>query len=132
MVQKYNIILRNTGTTIIMASHSINELENMITNYIIIDKGKIIKTSNWENKVSSKNRIGAIIYCTKEEQMQISGFNIAGMEILRQENDFIHIKTSLSYKKLNHLLTTNNIFPEDINIINNTLENIYKQSINGR
>ncbi|MDR2714291.1 MAG: ATP-binding cassette domain-containing protein [Coriobacteriales bacterium] len=49
-LRKYLSELKEAGTSIVMASHTLSELEENITHYVVFDRGKIVHADAWDKK----------------------------------------------------------------------------------
>ena len=120
--------LSKSGVSILMASHAISELQESITNYIIINKGIVARQGNWI-----------------EEQNNASGFELTVLpnmlnktkEAIGEPTDKLVVdgdkkifwQTNKSYKEVCEFLYTRDIFPENISEKKNSLEGIFLDTV---
>jgi len=123
-------LLRAEGKTIIIASHSFKELEELITDYIILDNGEIVSTGEWSTSNFLNNK-GAIITLNPEALPQAS-------EILKKlnishrfVNDIsIELLETFDYSDVVKNLAQINVFPQTIKIFETSLEETFLETIN--
>ena len=122
--------LRSEGKTIIIASHSFKELEELITDYIIIDNGEVLSIGEWSIPNSSKNK-GAIITLNAETLPQASEM-LKKLNITHRFVDDMSIELleTFDYSTVVKNLAQINIFPQAIKIIETSLEEIFSETIN--
>lgn len=105
---------RKIGTTIIIASHLLNELENLIDNIIVISDGEIIESTSIENlseekkkyidlKVDNLNLATAIL----EEKFGIENYKVL-------HNERIRIYNSIDIKSISKELILSDILISEV------------------
>ncbi len=120
--------MRKSSVTILIASHSTKELEDIITDYLILHKGVIKKHGVWDNRISKKTKEVHIQVKTEDIEKCTKLFFDMKFEI--RENT-IFVKTDQSYQRIIKYLTERNIFPENFKLIEESLSDIYMDVIKG-
>lgn len=114
---------KKDGKTILLASHSITDLQDYITNYTIIDKGEIIKTDNWASATASIKRT-QICFQKSDISLAISVLKDNNISFNLLDSNIV-IDTEYSYRDVSKILYECGLFPESVDIIHNKLEDIF-------
>jgi ABC-type multidrug transport system ATPase subunit len=112
---------KQLNKTIILATHSIKEMEHLITKYFILDQGQIVKAGDWSQ--NSREIVGSQIrllptYIEKCAQL----FQEEGITIQSIDEDVITIQSNLTYRELINLLSQHEIYPDKLDVIEKSLE----------
>lgn len=122
---------QDSNKTILMATHSIKEMEELITKYIIIDQGEIIKKGNWDKK--NNKVIGAKIDLLPTSiEKCINLFKTEDIEVISHHYNTLTIKSNLTYRKLLNLLSNHEIFPDHLEMLYKSLEKVFIESTEGK
>lgn len=112
---------KQLNKTILLATHSIKEMENLITKYFIIDQGQIVKTGDWS--MDSREIVGSKIKLMPtniEKCAQL--FEEEDIKIQSIQEDMITIQSNLSYRELINLLSQHDIYPDKLDVMEKSLE----------
>jgi len=120
--------LKKSGVTILLASHSTKEMEDMITDYFIIGNGNICRSGKWDNNMGMRKINGAVIVC-HDIQKCIHVLKQNNIKVTSQTNNSITTQTNHKYSELIKILSENGIFPENIKIIEESLQDIYVEAL---
>ncbi|MDD2370935.1 MAG: ABC transporter ATP-binding protein [Firmicutes bacterium] len=118
--------LNKKGVSILLASHSILDLQESITNYSIFENGIIAKEGKWINDQSQ----GFEIKVDKNDEIRLVNIlKHIPKQIVNYDKAKIILNTEMNFKEINQLLFKENIIPENITIIKNSLEKVYLETI---
>lgn len=120
--------LRESGVSILMASHAISELQECITNYIIINDGTIARQGNWIEEQNESSSFELTILPDMKENIK-NIFLENNENIYELKSNKIVWKTNKSYKEVCEFLYSRNLFPEDIKKKRKTLEDIFLETV---
>jgi len=115
--------LKLQGVSIIMASHSMTDLEACITHYAIFDKGKVIHSGIWNETEGISNICIDILPQDKEAYTNVLAKN--EIKINSTTENKIQVESSILYKDILQLFTSNGLFPENIVYKKRSLEEIF-------
>lgn len=119
--------LKEANKTILIASHSMNDMEELITDYIILEKGKLIRKEVWNQDNYNSNK-GAIIECDQEDTERIKKLlTTLKLEFSLINNKKIEISEEVVYKDLMKNLCDEGIFVNNLKIKHEKLEHILKE-----
>lgn len=118
--------LKNNKTTVLIASHSITDLQDYITDYIILNNGIIAKKGKWDKttKVTDINTY-EILLNHESYGEAIKFFENKTFDFNNEDNNKLLLRTNLDYKELSKLLFENNIFPDNISLNDESLEELF-------
>lgn len=119
--------LRAKGVSILLASHAIFDLQECITDYAIFEKGVIAKQGKW-NEANEKT-IGVRIELQKEDVNKIKDLLMQKNEQFEFTETILMWYTQLGYKEICELIYSLNIFPNNIEMLKESLESIYLNTI---
>jgi ABC-2 type transport system ATP-binding protein len=130
-LKNYLMELKKTGVAILLASHSIFDLQDIITNYVIFNKGTIAKKGDWdkEKEIVSGTKI---IVSSEQINTLAAVLNSKGIEYGSIEKDSFTsftITSSIAYKEICRLLYENQIYPESVQVLKNSLETVFLNSV---
>lgn len=115
---------RRSGITVLLATHSTKEMEELITDYFIIDRGVIIDQGKWDINtagftdkyiISLEARLDACLNVLQEN-------NITNCMV---QGNTIVVETSLGASHLMRILTEHGIYPNEFKANQRTLEQIF-------
>ncbi|MES9741442.1 ABC transporter ATP-binding protein [Priestia megaterium] len=115
------------GTTIILTSHDLKEIEDIANRIIVIDKGRILeddKITQLRNKYEAYS-ISLDLTLIKSNLESLNDQKIFSYSI---SNNIVHIKTKNINDTINYLLSLN-INYNDLNINQSALENIMTEIV---
>ena len=125
-LKDYFTKLKNEGVTILVCSHSLNIMEEIIDHYCMIREGKIIKSGKWDAGDSSQYLI---------TYGNISDHDIDRMAEIGSARKIDEHTLSLSSKKrlyeIVRFLIDQKIEIEDIKPVKDSLEKIFIESVTG-
>lgn len=122
-LRNYLSQLKLQGVSIVMASHSMADLEACITHYAIFDKGKVIHSGIWNEVEGVSNICIDILPQDKESYINILAEN--EIKINSTMENRIQVESSVLYKDILQLFTSNGLFPENIVYKKRSLEEIF-------
>ncbi len=119
------------GTTIVISSHLLPEIEKLATHVGIINKGRIMFQGTLPELISKQEQASAIIIETNDvvKAMQVlNESNIAGR--IEQEKIWLPVVSKQTIALINRQLVNNNIDVYTIAEVKNDLETIFMDLIN--
>jgi lantibiotic transport system ATP-binding protein len=122
---------QENGTTILISSHLLAEIEKLVTHVGIINKGRLLFQGTLDDLKSKQQLSLSTVFETNDQEQTLkimSDLNLSP----RIENGKI-ILPSLAREtiaKINHQLVANNILVYEISIVKNDLESIFIDLIN--
>ena len=120
--------IKENGVSILLASHAIFDLQDCITDYAIMKEGIIAKQGRWYEEQEIKQGINILV--NKEEIAKtINLLKLNKFQFTIIADGDIFLKTDMKYKEISKLLYMENIIPENISVIKNSLEKIYLETI---
>jgi lantibiotic transport system ATP-binding protein len=122
---------RDYGTTIIISSHLLSEIEKLVTHLGIINKGKMMFQGTFDELISEQHELVSVIFETNDisKTLQI----ISNNNLTATLSDGKIILPSISKKiiaELNQQLVNTGVEVYEISILNNDLETIFIDLIN--
>ncbi len=128
-LRNYLAQLKKQGVSIIMASHSMADLEACITHYTIFDKGKILYSGVWKENDNTSSVL--IDISPKDRDSYINVFENGDVKFSFVSESRIQVDSKMSYKEILNLITKNGLSPEYIDYKKNTLEEIFVKLTGG-
>ena len=127
-LKQYINELRQSGVSILLASHAIFDLQDCITDYVILNKGLIAKSGKWD--VTRRSTDGMQIIVAPEETHHIVELiSAANGTVTWDEGGHIQWKTKKTYKEVCEFLYHNGIFPENVSEVKNSLESVFLETV---
>ena len=132
--------LRKSGVSILLASHAISDLQDCITDYVILHEGRITKIGNWlkernqstgfKIKVSPDDYDAAMLAL----KSYVCNLNASISEdksdaVVSEAENEIFIETDKSYKEICEYLYHKGIFPENVCEKKKSLEAIFLETV---
>ena len=126
---KYIRELNNSGTTICLTTHYLEEAENLCDFITIIDKGKILKSDTKNNMLNliGKKTASFILENSINIPSELKKFN---PEIIDNKLLINYDKKNTKIKEIIEILNNNKIFFSEINTYESDLEDVFMNLIN--
>lgn len=125
-LKDYLINLKKKKITILVCSHSLNIMEDLIDEYCIMKDGKVIKNDFWEKDKNRKFEVYFENKINEEDKIRLSKLG----KITKAEDCRIQLITEKNMYELVKALIRQNINIKDIEQISNGLEDIFIESVN--
>lgn len=126
-LKKFINELRTSGVSILLASHAILEMQECVTSYAILDKGKIVRSGNWmQEQMNTEHMIIQVASDKLQETLKVLGDET---NVSHDGKNKIKWKTNHNYTEVSKLLYQNGIFPEKIEQEYISLEKIYLETV---
>lgn len=125
-LKDYLINLKKKKITILICSHSLNIMEDLIDEYCIMKDGKVIKNDFWEKDKSRKFEVYFENKINEEDKIRLSKLG----KITKAEDYRIQLISEKNMYELVKALISQNITIKDIEQISNGLEDIFIESVN--
>ena len=118
--------MKENKMTVLIASHSLTDLQDYITDYIILNNGIIEKKGKWD-KTSKVTDINTYEILLNHESYgeAIKFFEYKTFDFNKEDNYKLLLRTTLDYKELSKLLFENDIFPDNIGLKQVSLEELF-------
>ena len=127
-LKQYINELRQSGVSILLASHAIFDLQDCITDYVIFNKGLIAKSGKWDATRQSTDGI-QIIVAPEETQHIVELIGTASGTVTWDEGGRIQWKTKKTYKDVCAFLYQNGVFPENVSEVKKSLESVFLEAV---
>ncbi len=125
-LKDYLINLKKKKITILICSHSLNIMEDLIDEYCIMKDGKVIKNDFWEKDKNRKFEVYFENKINEEDKIRLSKLG----KITKVEDCRIQLISEKNMYELVKALISQNINIKDIEQISNGLEDIFIESVN--
>lgn len=125
-LKDYLINLKKKKITILICSHSLNIMEDLIDEYCIMKDGKVIKNDFWEKDKNRKFEVYFENKINEEDKIRLSKLG----KITKAEDYRIQLISEKNMYELVKALISQNINIKDIEQISNGLEDIFIESVN--
>lgn len=125
-LKDYLINLKKKKITILICSHSLNIMEDLIDEYCIMKDGKVIKNDFWEKDKNRKFEVYFENKINEEDKIRLSKLG----KITKAEDYRIQLISEKNMYELVKALISQNITIKDIEQISNGLEDIFIESVN--
>lgn len=125
-LKDYLINLKKKKITILICSHSLNIMEDLIDEYCIMKDGKVIKNDFWEKDKKRKFEVYFENKINEEDKIRLSKLG----KITKAEDYRIQLISEKNMYELVKALISQNINIKDIEQISNGLEDIFIESVN--
>lgn len=125
-LKDYLINLKKKKITILICSHSLNIMEDLIDEYCIMKDGKVIKNDFWEKDKNRKFEVYFENKINEEDKIRLSKLG----KITKVEDYRIQLISEKNMYELVKALISQNINIKDIEQISNGLEDIFIESVN--
>jgi ABC-2 type transport system ATP-binding protein len=115
--------IASNGTTILLASHLLDEVEKVCDQVIILQKGECI----YNGSVKEMADQGSYMLLGGSDLDVLSNFikTIGAIELVGAEDHMLKIKSSLSAQEINRLCTSNGIFLSHLSSHQKRLEELF-------
>ena len=122
--------MRSTGSSILLASHALAELEGEISRYLIIDNGKVIQQDVWRGAQGAV--LGWLIQIQDEQKdALLSMLSTKRIHARDMGRGGVEIRGNITYRDLSMILAEYQVFPESVAPIRDTLTDILSRAIEG-
>lgn len=122
---------RELGTTIIISSHLLAEIEKLATHVGIINKGRLLFQGTLEELMNKRNELSSVILDTASNELASS---ILNSNQIKSETLGTKIRLLVTTKKeidfVNRLLISNNIDVYELSLYQSDLETVFMSVIN--
>ena len=114
---------KQQNKTVIITSHAISELEELLDNYIILDKGKIIEKGNLNKDIQTLLKLDLLKNDINKTILILDSNNI--VYTLKENNLYINIDNAKEATYIINLLDSNNITPMNYQTSKESLVDIF-------
>lgn len=125
---------KEKGTTIVVSSHYLGELEKLVSTFGVLEQGRLIEEiskQHFEEIAESCVRV-AVVNSLTDGIKTVEVLKSMGVEILGAKSDVVYVKGKESdIPELNKLLVENNIGVKSIDCIKENFENYFLRLIKG-
>lgn len=120
--------LKKDGVSILLASHAIFDLQECITDYVVFHNGTIARQGEWNKE---KEMIQQIEITVLSGQMDAVTELLKANQVVIDSVDggTLTVRADKEYKELCELLYKNGFFPERLEIVKNSLEKIFLNTV---
>ena len=122
--------LRQSGATILLATHSIKEMEELISDYFIIDRGVVVDRGKW-NLDSTELIKGYTVVVGSQVSGCLDTLHRNNIKDYKVQGDTVLIQTALEASHLMRLLTENGVYPRAFGATRQTLEQVFLDKTRG-
>jgi ABC-2 type transport system ATP-binding protein len=117
--------MKKKGITILVCSHSLNVLEQLIDHYYILVDGHIVKDEDWHNELHNQYIL------TINDDMNEKDISLIKnhFSIVKQEDDKLIIHSDKKLLDISRFIIENHLPVEDIDKEHESLEDIFLESV---
>ena len=117
--------MKKKGITILVCSHSLNVLEQLIDHYYILVDGHIVKDEDWNSKLHNQYILTINDNMNEEEISLIKNH----FSIVKQEDDKLIIHSDKKLLDISRFIIENHLPVKDIDKDHESLEDIFLESV---
>jgi len=123
--------MRQSGVTVLLATHSIKEMEELVSDYLIIDHGRIIDQGNWNINAPGLTNGITIVADVRQLQNCLNVLQNKGINNYRVQGNNVMIETLPDTTHLLRLLTEHGVYPDELRTNRKTLEQVFLAKTQG-
>lgn len=101
-----------TGTTFLISSHILGELQKLAEDLVVIEQGKVIKLTTMQELLASNQRI--VVLTTSDDQKAMSILKAAGYQVVKADQVKVQMRTEDKLDELMKLLLDQQINLQDV------------------
>lgn len=122
--------LRSRGSSILIASHALSELEGEISRYLILDEGRVVQQDTWrKSQTAILGWIVQIPDVSKPELMSVLSAKHIDARDMGEEG--LSIRGNVTYSDLSAMLAECQVVPDSVAPIRDTMTGILSRAIEG-
>jgi ABC-2 type transport system ATP-binding protein len=127
-LKQHLVKLREDGATLLIATHAIRDLEEQVTGYAILDKGKLLTSGRWSG--SGPTAEGWVVVVRDDQRARlIAALNFAGLNATEPTKGRFEIAGDLSYQEIFVLLARHGVEIETVGPLRESLADVFRLAV---